>query len=178
MRTNTLDRNISNPIADEGSHRHCQGFDLVPNSYLPLPAIPMGVGKSNPPDRSDLADSGHAHAGGEIPRTFTPTTMDGGPSPRGWGNLNLTPCPSDCLRAIPTRVGKSGVASGITTPISGHPHAGGEIRPCCCIASCFVGPSPRGWGNHLQPLPRRAELRAIPTRVGKSLRLPVSYDDG
>ncbi len=59
MRTNSLDRNISNPIADEGSHRHCQGFDLVPNSYLPLPAIPMGVEKSNPPDRSDLADSGH-----------------------------------------------------------------------------------------------------------------------
>ena len=33
----------------------------------------------------------------------------------------------------------------------------------------LVGPSPRGWGNHLLPQSRRAFSRAIPTRVGKSL---------
>ncbi len=46
---------------------------------------------------------------------------------------------------------------------------GQPVDLCCYFFTS--GPSPRGWGNRGSPSARAAIVRAIPTRVGKSIRL-------
>ena len=74
------------------------------------------------------------------------------------------------FRAIPTRVGKSGVPAGTSATYTGHPHAGGEIHFKHTPVFLDLGPSPRGWGNRESRSCRDRSNRAIPTRVGKSYR--------
>ena len=118
--------------------------------------------------RPTTSFSGHPHAGGEISYQCGQLATLNGPSPRGWGNPRHAKLPRRPRRAIPTRVGKSSCRPWSNTPLPGHPHAGGEIRPKSGARNRSSGPSPRGWGNPaIQLLPHRL-MRAIPTRVGKS----------
>ena len=93
-----------------------------------------------------------------------------GPSPRGWGNRMVLPALQGVTRAIPTRVGKSKRGPTLMQSATGHPHAGGEIDGTRLGVNDLVGPSPRGWGNHLETHLEALADRAIPTRVGKSSR--------
>ncbi len=131
-------------------------------------AIPTRVGKSWPAVLPIARRSGHPHAGGEIKSDRSRGRRRRGPSPRGWGNHILAFVAKFPQRAIPTRVGKSTTSRKSSRPAPGHPHAGGEIERLLRWARPVAGPSPRGWGNPLllALLPR--DLRAIPTRVGKS----------
>ena len=120
-------------------------------------AIPTRVGKSRHISvRLDYV-AGHPHAGGEIPSFLRWLIQNFGPSPRGWGNLNVATTPKWSKRAIPTRVGKSLVLSRLT--LFGR------------------GPSPRGWGNRFPRSGQEATRRAIPTRVGKSLKAVLSKSE-
>ncbi len=131
-------------------------------------AIPTRVGKSTADGRMLLHDTGHPHAGGEIALRLKCQIPLIGPSPRGWGNLITHGTIGDKWRAIPTRVGKSRRRGRNTPAPPGHPHAGGEIRINSRRGQSASGPSPRGWGNHVQLGSGRLSDRAIPTRVGKS----------
>ena len=91
-----------------------------------------------------------------------------GPSPRGWGNLHKMEFQRNQIRAIPTRVGKSGIKYKSGAKPSGHPHAGGEIIGIINESGLYAGPSPRGWGNRGAYGGGGRIGRAIPTRVGKS----------
>ena len=130
------------------------------------------MGKSCSSCRTCIPSSGHPHAGGEIEGGIIGARGGGGPSPRGWGNHGGLWLEVQCLRAIPTRVGKSPLMVATTNAWPGHPHAGGEIIGFNSIAFDLAGPSPRGWGNPQQPQHRGFQPRAIPTRVGKSRRHP------
>jgi len=134
-------------------------------------AIPTRVGKSIGGDGDGRNSAGHPHAGGEINNRERADIALHGPSPRGWGNLDPLGESGRDLRAIPTRVGKSLRAAIPVVAVAGHPHAGGEIMFSRIRGIAVSGPSPRGWGNQLPHVSRRAPLRAIPTRVGKSIFL-------
>ena len=163
---------------------HCRASGPSPRGWgnPPLPpgqkpnarAIPTRVGKSSSWFCAGAVMPGHPHAGGEIELVLGDLLRRFGPSPRGWGNLALTRWAVVLRRAIPTRVGKSSSPSSIGGRSAGHPHAGGEIWVKAWLVSCVFGPSPRGWGNHTQAAPHTKAARAIPTRVGKSLGLPMS----
>ena len=106
-------------------------------------------------------------------RPASPTARRAIPACRAGGALAIPKrlrCRIGQGRAIPTRVGKSSSRrqSGLRT--TGHPHAGGEITMRQSDATQRCGPSPRGWGNRRGAVARRALVRAIPTRVGKSRR--------
>jgi len=93
-----------------------------------------------------------------------------GPSPRVWGNRGAKMPMLKVTRAIPTRVGKSAIGLGATNNVTGHPHACGEILIGCNLPAAEIGPSPRVWGNQVEQVALGVLLRAIPTRVGKSLQ--------
>ncbi len=133
-------------------------------------AIPTRVGKSMTPGPVSISASGHPHAGGEISHWFTRRSCRYGPSPRGWGNPPGIILGIAAARAIPTRVGKSATARTERSVRAGHPHAGGEIPGNSPHPQRRNGPSPRGWGNRLGAGNKNGIERAIPTRVGKSLR--------
>ena len=78
------------------------------------------------------------------------------------------------MRAIPTRVGKSPLATVRATSDAGHPHAGGEIACLARHDDVLAGPSPRGWGNPAGAGVTPTMARAIPTRVGKSTTGSIS----
>ncbi len=93
-----------------------------------------------------------------------------GPSPRGWGEHSAAVAAGTYDRTIPTRVGRTRRhhIQNFVTP--DHPHAGGENLRRNSPPGISPGPSPRGWGEQLQPLDRRRLRRTIPTRVGRTNR--------
>ncbi len=131
-------------------------------------AIPTRVGKSRLGAPASIRPAGHPHAGGEIAAALASDDEIPGPSPRGWGNRIDDHRGARTLRAIPTRVGKSPWSEGELVTVTGHPHAGGEILGCPAGQGAAAGPSPRGWGNPRVSVSSSWDLRAIPTRVGKS----------
>ncbi len=131
-------------------------------------AIPTRVGKSSRSWAPPMRVSGHPHAGGEIASQYAELNRKTGPSPRGWGNRECQPVFLQWLRAIPTRVGKSGYDQFEGYFAAGHPHAGGEISMRDAQQGGKSGPSPRGWGNPGRHQHNLMDCRAIPTRVGKS----------
>ena len=73
-------------------------------------AIPTGVGKSCLCMPEFRAVTGHPHGCGEIPQTPQLPSVRNGPSPRVWGNRVHFGVARIRSRAIPTGVGKSGMA--------------------------------------------------------------------
>ena len=131
-------------------------------------AIPTRVGKSSARRSPARCRPGHPHAGGEIYVGARPPQRFCGPSPRGWGNPGPSGKVMRVNRAIPTRVGKSTVGNDDGGAALGHPHAGGEIDGLAVNVHTAIGPSPRGWGNRCTFAIAGPDMRAIPTRVGKS----------
>jgi hypothetical protein len=142
----------------------------VPRIGVAVRAIPTRVGTSKASPSPSTPQPGHPHAGGDIVGLELAGDDKLGPSPRGWGHPHVSNSNSSPVRAIPTRVGTSaGLVTGWEAA-PGHPHAGGDIWGICFSRYFGDGPSPRGWG-HLTPFASlRWPPRAIPTRVGTSLR--------
>ena len=92
----------------------------------PMRTIPTRVGRTRPPHRARLGRTDHPHAGGENASASPRPPWSNGPSPRGWGEHNMsykTPCEQ---RTIPTRVGRTRQRETVQSPNADHPHAGGE----------------------------------------------------
>ena len=133
----------------------------------------MGTSCGYPPPSGSAP--GHPHAGGDILATSKKTSIEDGPSPRGWGHHGHAFLVFVFGRAIPTRVGTSCTGVQRSWFIPGHPHAGGDICQSAESVREFRGPSPRGWGHLFSLwrfLPRR---RAIPTRVGTSPLVKIGW---
>ncbi len=96
-----------------------------------------------------------------------------GPSPRGWGKQEVVSPPAAVVRAIPTRVGKTEQVTEADLSAAGHPHAGGENWRRRGLSLWRIGPSPRGWGKRKAARDQAAAIRAIPTRVGKTVGVMV-----
>ncbi len=90
----------------------------------------------------------HPHAGGENPRASSWPFLSRGPSPRGWGELQVHPAAAAVERTIPTRVGRTVAFVPSSLPSTDHPHAGGENVESRVLDRAEIGPSPRGWGEH------------------------------
>ncbi len=146
--------------------------------------------RSRSPPRVRPSWPGHPHAGGENIHELIDLYREIGPSPRGWGKpskcqqtlFHYGPSPRGwgkrgpglerCRqgRAIPTRVGKTSRRPTCRTRLAGHPHAGGENPFFDGWPPLPPGPSPRGWGKPPRQGGRDRTGRAIPTRVGKTVR--------
>src|SRR5438132_195409 len=92
----------------------------------------------------------HPHAGGENRLSSKSAGVLNGPSPRGWGELQFAARHSRSHRTIPTRVGRTHFTMKAVIPYADHPHAGGENQFPSTFPERIYGPSPRGWGEHLQ----------------------------
>ncbi len=109
--------------------------------------IPTRVGRTPCGCWPSPSHSDHPHAGGENGDGDEPWPGEGGPSPRGWGELPRDQSHACRHRTIPTRVGRTAVRRLSRLRGSDHPHAGGE-NPFLRRSPRFVdGPSPRGWGE-------------------------------
>src|SRR5690606_26493121 len=94
----------------------------------------------------------------------------GGPSPRAWGSPHPAPWPARPGRSIPTCVGLTRVARGVSTDLTVHPHVRGAHILRRDLGALRRGPSPRAWGSHGQSVPLRGRGRSIPTCVGLTSR--------
>ncbi len=95
-----------------------------------------------------------------------------GPSPRGWGELDLSDQQIALMRTIPTRVGRTKTATVTLNVFTDHPHAGGENDGRGKVSGNSRGPSPRGWGERPVVLSGSGDGRTIPTRVGRTAEPP------
>ena len=94
-----------------------------------------------------------------------------GSSPRVWGKVTTYVRQPPCSRIIPTRVGKSGIASSFHLLNKDHPHACGEKHHHLRKRVGRKGSSPRVWGKAVTVPLTMQSPRIIPTRVGKRIRL-------
>ena len=90
-------------------------------------STPTRVGKSIGGSRSPAARAVHPHACGEIVVGVDEDFVTAGPPPRVWGNRSAKQAGEYPRRSTPTRVGKSLFALLVTSEVSVHPHACGEI---------------------------------------------------
>ena len=132
--------------------------------------IPTRVGRTRNIQPPCGSSSDHPHAGGENARLALQFHADGGPSPRGWGELSGSHAITDRTRTIPTRVGRTRPPCHHALDRTDHPHAGGENAEPKMRAFLLPGPSPRGWGERLATAGGYVGDRTIPTRVGRTTR--------
>ncbi len=137
-------------------------------AHVQTRTIPTRVGKTLTRKKCPRLISDHPHAGGENRDEKRERGRQVGPSPRGWGKPPEQSPPGSPSRTIPTRVGKTGRPGRASDPTPDHPHAGGENFERQQPALQQGGPSPRGWGKHLQIALGWFVSRTIPTRVGKT----------
>ena len=160
-------------------------------SHAGARTIPTRVGKTSSTRRSWELTADHPHAGGENRWRDARDEIEFGPSPRGWGKPYPARQAGLASRTIPTRVGRTAIASRAPPQWPDHPHAGGEnqrrgkaraSRPAdhphaggenssqCRWQNPWLGPSPRGWGEPGDMYVKQAKARTIPTRVGRTQR--------
>ena len=136
---------------------------------LPVPrTIPTGVGKTAvvKVDGDQVTD--HPHGRGENSNGYRAHVERAGPSPRAWGKHNMRVAGDSVSRTIPTGVGKTYENAGSFVPLSDHPHGRGENRVNFQTGNLRCGPSPRAWGKPAEQPAIFAEVRTIPTGVGKT----------
>ena len=90
-----------------------------------------------------------------------------GLSPRVWGNLgDLAPAQQN-KRSIPTCVGEPACDASVHTLTEVYPHVCGGTSISLSRFCCFMGLSPRVWGNPLVPDLAVVLPGSIPTCVGE-----------
>ena len=127
-------------------------------------------------DYSVATNSGedHPHAYGDKHRLLLSQRIQGGSSPRVWGQgvsrgILLCAC-----RIIPTRMGTSCRHSLTLFRCVDHPHAYGDKLSNPFVLSMTSGSSPRVWGQGILILPVLKSDRIIPTRMGTRLIVYLS----
>src|SRR5438128_38709 len=109
------------------------------------------LGKTKDVHLQNGTSSDHPHACGENFFGGQTENFNNGPSPRAWAKRDAGHAPGVRRRAIPTRVGKTAVASARSARSPDHPHACGENDRAGRVARLFFGPSPRVWGKPSGP---------------------------
>ena len=98
-----------------------------------------------------------------------------GSSPRAWGTLLWRICGRYHIRFIPTCVGNSKRGGPAHFWGAVHPHVRGELGISFFRRQPQNGSSPRAWGTRIKPLPKCILHRFIPTCVGNSYEVALSY---
>ena len=93
-----------------------------------------------------------------------------------WGQVNLKNFPAHTKRIIPTRMGTRSEQVFMFCSWQDHPHAYGDKTIIFSGNACFVGSSPRVWGQETLALNSVRKKRIIPTRMGTSRQ--AAYLDG
>ena len=136
--------------------------------------IPTGVGKRNDVREYFEGSKDHPHGRGEKRAVRRGGQLSDGSSPRAWGKGTEQGPKLPTCRIIPTGVGKRPDETRVCTEPSDHPHGRGEKNLSARCGTILVGSSPRAWGKVKTAAPLGAEIRIIPTGVGKSGQLPSS----
>ncbi len=139
--------------------------------------IPTHVGRTPPltPSRPQLAD--HPHARGENMLNVSAMRPAKGPSPRTWGELIAAKYLPEHTRTIPTHVGRTMPGRQDAGAHPDHPHARGENGSLTTFCRCDTGPSPRTWGELGFRNGGMADIRTIPTHVGRTeLPFPLKLE--
>ncbi len=142
------------------------GSPSFPNRF-----IPTRVGKSRLGLSSGRQCPVHPHACGEVDVYRHVNGSNNGSSPRVWGSPFQVKAKRPPGRFIPTRVGKSHTNPRVCMPSAVHPHACGEVMSSGGHLGQITGSSPRVWGSLTLEAAPKADIRFIPTRVGKSCAL-------
>ena len=100
--------------------------DVVLQPVDVVRTIPTRVGRTPHRCLHWCPRSDHPHAGGENGKHGKRDDTLRGPSPRGWGELELNSKQALRKRTIPTRVGRTRTQRVRRPEWSDHPHAGGE----------------------------------------------------
>jgi len=130
--------------------------------------IPTCVGKRRFIASRARFQSDHPHVRGEKGPASCFRAPAGGSSPRAWGKGVLGQGVRCLARIIPTCVGKSRASIRSGASRADHPHVRGEKTRRSNHTQHNGGSSPRAWGKGRPSLKRFADIRIIPTCVGKS----------
>ena len=130
--------------------------------------IPTRVGTRSGVSLATLADKDHPHACGDKIECKTTPSIVIGSSPRVWGQAGNDTLEKTGNRIIPTRVGTRTTFSFGSATFKDHPHACGDKEKNIIEEMDEEGSSPRVWGQVLDMIMKRNNVRIIPTRVGTS----------
>ena len=110
----------------------------------------------------------HPHVCGEHNSRPRGTYPGVGSSPRVWGALPFVSSAPQLHRLIPTCVGSTNTATGLSSLLAAHPHVCGEHSFACRAYARPSGSSPRVWGARHQTSHGNYPYRLIPTCVGST----------
>jgi len=119
----------------------------------------------------------HPRVGGGTLSGDTLAPPDGGPSPRGRGNLKFLGLNGNSKRTIPAWAGEPLLPIfGVNHPRD-HPRVGGGTTNIPRSARPLMGPSPRGRGNLRRDSMEEKENGTIPAWAGEPLAFALSLRD-
>ncbi len=131
--------------------------------------IPTPVGKTKICTGRTHRRKKHPHACGEDKDLTFGVLSISETSPRLWGRQVRKPSEIECRGNIPTPVGKTISAFGISAKRWKHPHACGEDNPESLVGKLVEETSPRLWGRQSMESDSYSPEGNIPTPVGKTI---------
>ena len=134
--------------------------------------IPTGVGRRTTRNLDSIFLPEHPHGRGEKTKNIPHQRPKDGTSPRAWGEGGIPGVHFRRVRNIPTGVGRSTPLAGVLFCAEEHPHGRGEKARASVVQTREDGTSPRAWGEGRGGNRRGAQLRNIPTGVGRRPQLP------
>ena len=158
----------SGPAPDGPSPRTWGEHPRLFFAFDPSRTIPTHVGRTARSAINPDSSTDHPHARGENVAQEFISLQQTGPSPRTWGERNVSRPVVRCVRTIPTHVGRTRARTGAGPSMADHPHARGENARERRSKKTPAGPSPRTWGEHEGCFPLRISGRTIPTHVGRT----------
>jgi len=151
---------------DQGPSPRGRGNPPNPSGMsISLRAIPAWAGEPPWPPPPPAAIRGHPRVGGGTADCYKIEFDDGGPSPRGRGNLGGQDLDHQPGRAIPAWAGEPSVRIAHDPERTDHPRVGGGTTSVLLAGTRARGPSPRGRGNPSRMTPADCSAEGHP-RVG------------
>jgi len=139
--------------------------DTMPST--PPRTIPAWAGEPSDAIPGNAFGKDHPRVGGGTPTCGSIRTADGGPSPRGRGNLITLGLGSIFNRTIPAWAGEPWPSLPFPTPPTDHPRVGGGTLREARRSAGRPGPSPRGRGNRNGAATAGDRVRTIPAWAGE-----------
>ena len=136
--------------------------------------IPTCVGRTSSDSLSRFCPPDHPHVRGENCVSISFSQCGHGPSPRAWGEREVSFPTLPQFRTIPTCVGRTTTPAIPAPAMPDHPHVRGENLFRRFSGELCSGPSPRAWGEHGGAGKFRLAIRTIPTCVGRTSTCALS----
>jgi len=137
--------------------------------------IPTGVGNTIDCRPIPSRWAVHPHGRGEHRSSSSGSTLWSGSSPRAWGTPGIPTTSTAPRRFIPTGVGNTDSDGSAPQYAAVHPHGRGEHVNWRAGDPDESGSSPRAWGTRRTPRLWAMQSRFIPTGVGNTWMMPMSF---